>query len=254
LQAHIYWWDGDEKHPVRSAENAKKYNWVIEDLYAQIDAVLGRCMKRLGDDATILVMSDHGFANFRRCFGLNTWLKEQGYLSVATDMYVDADWSHSKAFGVGLNGLYLNMKGREKNGIVDPAQRDALLKEIESKLLAVRDPQNGRPVIRKVYRTDECYHGPETKNAPDLIVGYDRGYRASWNTCLGKMDSAVVFDNDQAWSADHCIAHDLVPGILVASRKIDVADPALIDLAPTLLWLFNVAKPASMTGRVLWSH
>ena len=251
LQAHIYWWDNNDKHPVRTPENAKKYNRLIEDLYTKIDAVLGRCMERMGPDAPIVVMSDHGFANFRRCFGLNTWLKQQGYLSVATDMYVDADWTQTKAYGLGLNGLYLNLRGREKDGIVDPNQRDALLKEIEKGLLAVRDPQDGHQVIRRVYRTDECYHGSETRNAPDLIVGYDRGYRASWNTCLGKMDSEIVFDNNQAWSADHCIAHDLVPGILVSNRKINVADPALIDIAPTLLSIFNQSRPATMSGRPL---
>jgi len=108
-------------------------------------------------------------------------------------------------------------------------------------------------VVRRVYRSDECYHGPETKFAPDLIVGYERGFRASWNTCLGRFDSGVVIDNDQAWSADHCIAHDLVPGIMVSNRKINVTDPALVDLAPTVLSVFDVAKPATMTGRVLFA-
>lgn len=251
LQAHIFWWDGGGKHPVRSPENAKKYQGVIESLYVKIDAALGRCRKRLGDDAAVLVMSDHGFCNFRRCFALNTWLRDQGYLAAQTDMYTDADWSKTKAYGLGLNGLYLNMRGRERDGIVEPSQKEALLKEISAKLLAARDPQNGRPVIRRIYRADECYHGPEAKSAPDLIIGYDRDYRASWNTCLGKIDPAVVIDNDQAWSADHCIAHDLVPGILLSNRKIAVDDPALIDIAPTVLSLFDVAKPPNMTGRVV---
>ncbi len=252
LQAHIYWWEGDEKHPVRALDAAKKYNAVIEDLYCRVDVVLGKARERLGKDTTVLVMSDHGFANFRRCVGLNTWLKQAGYLFAGKDLLRDGDWSQTRAYGLGLNGLYLNLKGREKYGIVEPTQRDALLKEISAKLLALRDPQSGAPVIRRVYRGDECYHGPEAKNAPDLIVGYERGYRASWNTCLGQFDEEVVFDNNQAWSADHCIAHDIVPGILLTNRRISTTEPALIDIAPTVLGLFDVAKPGTMTGRPLF--
>jgi predicted AlkP superfamily phosphohydrolase/phosphomutase len=252
LQAHIFWWEGDEKHPVRSPENARKYQGVIENLYVKIDEALGRCRKRLGDETTILVMSDHGFCNFRRCFGLNTWLREQGYLVAPTDLFADADWKKTRAYGLGLNGLYLNLRGRERDGIVEASQRDALLREISEKLLAVRDPENGKPVIRRVYRTDECYHGPEAKNAPDLIIGYDRDYRASWNTCLGRFDSALVIDNTQPWSADHCIAHDLVPGVLISNRKISVNEPALIDVAPTILSYFGVSIPKAMSGRDLF--
>lgn len=252
LQAHIYWWEGDEKHPVRTPEAARKYNAVIEALYCQVDSVLGKARERLGKDTPVLVMSDHGFANFRRCVGLTTWLKREGYLSAASDVTRDADWMNTRAFGLGLNGLYVNLKGREKLGIVEPGERDALLKEISAKLLALRDPQNGSPVVRRVYRAEEVYHGAEVKNAPDLIVGYERGYRASWNTCLGQFDDDVVIDNNQAWSADHCIAHDLVPGVLLSNRRIGISDPALIDIAPTLLGLFDVQKPATMTGRSLF--
>lgn len=252
LQAHIYWWEGDEKHPVRSPDAARKYNAVIEALYCQVDTVLGKARERLGNDTPVLVMSDHGFANFRRCVGLTTWLKREGYLSAASDVTRDADWTNTRAFGLGLNGLYVNLKGREKLGIVEPGQRDALLKEISARLLALRDPQNGSPVVRRVYRAEEVYHGAEVKNAPDLIVGYERGYRASWNTCLGQFDDDVVIDNNQAWSADHCIAHDLVPGVLLSNRRIGISDPALIDIAPTLLGLFDVQKPATMTGRSLF--
>jgi predicted AlkP superfamily phosphohydrolase/phosphomutase len=104
-------------------------------------------------------------------------------------------------------------------------------------------------VVRRVYRADECYSGPEAINAPDLIVGYERDYRASWETCLGEFDQTVLVDNHKAWSADHCIAHDVVPGILLSNRKILLDDPALIDVAPTVLAEFGVSKPGHMTGR-----
>ncbi len=252
LQAHMFWWDSDEKHPTRTPEDAKKYHRVVEDLYVRMDEALGRCMDQLGEDATIIVMSDHGFCNFRRGFGLNTWLHDEGYLVATHGVLIDADWSRTRAYGMGLNGLYLNLQGREKNGIVSPAGRDALLDEITEKLLAFRDPEDGRQVIKRVYRTDECYTNPDPRIVPDLILGYDRDYRASWDTCLGDLDKEVMIDNTNAWSADHCIAHDVVPGVVFANRKIAVDEPSLIDVAPTVLAEFGVAQPASMKGRSLF--
>lgn len=252
LQSHIFWWDCDEKHPCRDREMANKYQKVIESLYAKIDGVLGRCMERLGDDATIIVMSDHGFAPLRRCFGLNTWLRQEGYLSAKRELLTDGDWSRTRAYGVGLNSLYINLKGREKNGIVESKDRDALVEEIRRKLLAVNDPITDKPVIRRVYRREEVYHGPELQNAPDLIIGYERGYRASWTTTVGQFDRELVFDNQEAWSADHCIAHDVVPGILLSNRRIEKPDPSLMDLAPTLLEEYGVATPQEMRGRSLF--
>lgn len=199
-------------------------------------------------------MSDHGFNNFGKGVGLATWLRDEGYLAAARDTLMDCDWSQTKAYTYGLNGIYLNLKGREKAGIVEPAERDALLNEISDKLMQIRDPDTGQSVVERVYRTDEFYHGPETKNAPDLLVGFARGYRASWNTGLGKMDKAVVIPNSNAWSADHCIAHDLVPGILITNQKIRAAEPALIDLAPSILRLYGLEIPEQMTGRDLFTN
>lgn len=253
LQAHIFWWDSDAKHPIRTAEAAKKYMGVIENLYVRMDEALARCRAKLGEDVTYVVMSDHGFANFGRCVGLCTWLRKEGYLVAQRGVVVDADWSKTRAYGLGLNGLYLNLKGREKHGIVDPREKDALLAEITEKLLALEDPINGEKVIKQIYRTEECYSGPEAKNAPDLIIGYARNYRASWNTCLGDFDAEVVFDNENAWSADHCIAHDLVPGIVLSNRRIEMEAPALIDLAPTLLSEYGVDVPEQMTGRNIFA-
>jgi predicted AlkP superfamily phosphohydrolase/phosphomutase len=258
LQAHMFWWDTDDKHPVRSADDAKKYMGVLEDLYARIDGVVGDLVQRYGDQATILVLSDHGFCNFRRQFNLNTWLRDNGYLGPSNcgSLFTPepkygpvVDWSRTRAYGLGLNGLYLNLKGRERDGIVDPAQRDALLEELRTKLLAARDPENGEPAIRSVYRSDQTYSGPCAARAPDLIVGYARGYRCSWLTALGTIESEVFSDNDSAWSADHCMAAEELPGVLFANRPIQHPRPALIDLAPTILAEFGLTPPGSMTGR-----
>jgi predicted AlkP superfamily phosphohydrolase/phosphomutase len=250
LQAHMFWWDSNAKHPVRTPEAAKKYDAVVEDVYVKIDEALGHCRRRLGDDATFLVISDHGFCNFRRGMGVNTWLKEQGYLVANKGVLVDADWSKTRAYSIGVGGsIYVNLRGREKEGIVEERDRSALLNEISGGLMKLVDPETGRPVLRRIYRSDECYSGPEAKNAPDLILGYERDYRASWNTCLGDFDKAVIVDNDNAWSADHCVAHDLVPGVLFSNRRIAVEEPALIDVAPSVLAEFGVPKADYMPGK-----
>ena len=250
LQAHMFWWNTDDKHPVRNPQDAKRYNAVVADTYVKIDEALGRCRARLGDDVTYLVVSDHGFANFRRGVAVNTFLRNEGYLTARTGLLIDTDWTRTRAYSLGVGGsIYLNLRGREDTGIVDSSERDALLREISGKLMTIVDPETGRPVIHRVYRADECYSGPEARNAPDLILGYEEGYRASWNTCLGDFDKAVVVDNDNAWSADHCEAPDLVPGILLSNRKIVMDEPALIDAAPTVLAEFGLARPDYMTGR-----
>jgi len=251
LQSHMFWWDSDEKHPVRSASEAKKYFDHIGKIYMKMDAVVGNILKKYGDEALVLVLSDHGFANFRRQFNLNSWLRDNGYLGPAycSSILADADWSMTRAFGMGINGLYLNQSGREKYGIVDPGQeRQELLNELVTKLQAARD-ENGKPIIRTVHRTDKIYQGSATQLAPDLIIGYYRGYRASWDTCLGDLSDEVMSDNDSAWSADHCADVAEVPGVLFSNRPIAMHGPALIDLAPTILAEYGLPRPGTMTGK-----
>jgi len=251
LQSHMFWWDSDEKHPVRSASEAKEYYNHLKGIYQKLDAVVGDIMKRYGDKATIIVMSDHGFANFKRQFNINTWLRQNEYIgpSNCNSLLVNADWSQTKAYGLGINGLYLNLKGRERDGIIEPGQQqEELLQELITKLEAVTDT-NGEKVIRKVHRTDKEYAGPAMTLAPDLIIGYRRGYRASWDTCLGDMSDDILSDNDSAWSADHCSDPLEVPGVIFSNRPIAATAPSLVDLAPTILTEFGLEVPSTMEGK-----
>jgi len=251
LQSHMFWWDSDEKHPVRSAKAAQEYFGHLQGIYQKLDSTVGDILKRYGDEATIIVMSDHGFANFKRQFNLNSWLRENGYLGPADSRSVlmDVDWSQTRAYGMGINGLYVNLRGRERDGIVEPGQeKEELLNELVTKLETVRDT-NGKQVIRKVHRTDKAYRGPATGLAPDIIVGYRRGYRASWATCLGDMTDEVMLENDSAWSADHCADVSEVPGVVFANRPIAAQTPALIDMAPSVLTEYGLDVPASMQGK-----
>ncbi len=259
LQAHMFWWDSDQTHPVRSATDARGYNQVIVDLYDKIDSIVGEIWEQYGDEATIFVMSDHGFCNFRRQFNLNTWLRNNGYVGPSTcDSLLDprrgrlVDWNRTRAYGIGLNALYLNLSGRELEGIVEPLERSALLDEIAEKLLAVHDPVNGAPVIASIHRSEEAYSGPLASAAPDLIIGYHRGYRASWATTLGDLTDDVISDNGSAWSADHCMATHLLPGVIFSNRRIVKDQPSLVDLAPTILGEFGMVPPSTMEGSSLY--
>ena len=249
MQAHFFYWDSDEAHPIRTATKARQYMDHIRSLYERLDAVVGDIVKRYGDKATVMVMSDHGFANFKRQFNLNTWLRDTGYLQSPRAEHVDqADWSATKAFGMGINGLYLNRLGRERDGIVTADEADALQDKLVRELTAIRD-SDGRQVIGNVYRTDQVYAGPASAMAPDLVVGYSRGYRASWETTLGEMPGDIVTDNPSPWSADHCADVSEVPGVLFSNRPIAADAPTLKDIAPTVLTAFGLPTPPEMTGK-----
>lgn len=251
LQSHMFWWEGDDKHPTRSAPEAQRYFEHIQALYQKLDGIVGDLFDRYGSRATLIVMSDHGFANFGRQFNLNSWLRDAGYLGPreSTSILRDVDWSQTRAYGLGINGLYLNLKGRERDGIVEPGdEQQRLLNELRSRLESVRDV-DGQPAIRAVHRSYEIYSGAATALAPDLLVGYARGYRASWATCLGDLTPDVLLDNDAAWSADHCADAREVPGVLCCSRAFQKKDPSLVDLAPSILHEFSVKVPNTMTGR-----
>jgi len=198
-------------------------------------------------------MSDHGFGPFYRNFHLNTWLAQNGYLVLQGgaekgSLYGNVDWERTRAYALGFNGLYVNLKGRELYGTVSPDERESLLDEIAGKLEAIRDPENGKPVIRRAIKREDAYSGPYAESAPDILVGYDWGYRSSWESVLGDVTGVIFTDNREKWSGDHCGATEIVPGILFSNRKILLGNPHLYDLAPSILSEFGIAKPADMDG------
>lgn len=255
--AHIFWRDRDPDHPGRKETEAAKYGKVIDDCYVEMDGLVGEALDVLDADDTLIIMSDHGFTSFRRGFNVNTWLRAENYLVLkdgvepksASVPGIGVDWTRTRAYALGINSLYLNLRGREKNGIVPRAERKPLLKKIGEGLLAVRDPDNGERMIERVYYVDEYYPDADPDIAPDLLIGYAQNYRGSWGTTLGGIASVLVEDNLNRWSGDHCIAHHLVPGIVVTNRKITLSDPSLSDMAPTILDYFGIEPAAGMSGR-----
>jgi predicted AlkP superfamily phosphohydrolase/phosphomutase len=139
------------------------------------------------------------------------------------------------------------------HGSVRPgAEADALTNEIAARLSALEDPLTGEKVISSVYKPKEVYNGPYVAKAPDLVLGYNRHYRASWETILGKYPREELVDNRDKWSGDHCMDRDFIPGVLLCSKAPEATAPALCDLAPTILHEFGIPKPTAMIGTSLW--
>ena len=228
----------------------------IDDAYQQCDRLVGEVLAMLGPADTLFVLSDHGFTSFTRCVNVNAWLREQGYLAVkegagSEEFLRNVDWSRTRAYSFGLAGVYLNLQGREAQGIVAPgADAQALKDELAAKLSKLCDSASGMPVVRQVYDAAQVYTGPYAGNAPDLVVGWRSGYRHSWETAVGRTDGPVFADNPSKWSGDHCVDRDEVPGVLFCSHKL--ALPArgahLADLAPTILNLWHIPAPGYMDG------
>jgi len=232
---------------------------VIEDLYCDMDRIVGHTLKYVDKNTTFVVLSDHGFCAFRRGINLNAWLLENGYLTLAEGRseggeYFDGiDWSRTRAYTFGLSGLYLNLQGREAQGIVSPSEAPILRAELLAKLSGLIDPGDGQVAIEKVYDAQAIYHGPYLDAAPDLIIGYAPGYRASWSAAVGKVPKAIFEDNNKCWSGDHCVDPDAVPGVLFTNQKWDAEGAGIEDMAPTILNLFGIQPPAWMDGRILAS-
>ena len=255
---HMFWRFLEKDHPANKGKNDfDAYRGTLEELYKNMDEMVGRVMRRTRKGDVLMVLSDHGFKSFQRGVNLNSWFLKNGYLALKDGApesgawFQDVDWSRTKAFALGLGGMFLNMKGREGKGIVEPSEAQRLKKEIISKLNGLMDVEKGNVAINKIYDADEIYRGPYRENSPDMIIGYNVGYRVSWKGATGVVNDTVFDDNTKAWSGDHSVDPNMVPGVLFSSRKLPAKNPALMDLAPTILELFGVAVPAYMDGKSL---
>ncbi|MFH0980035.1 MAG: alkaline phosphatase family protein [Planctomycetota bacterium] len=256
---HMFWRYLDPAHPARAGFGDTKLVNAIPEHYARVDEMIGRSMAKCErPDTVLMVLSDHGAKSFRRGVDLNRWLIENGYMALKPDAQpgvkylANVDWSKTRVYALGLAGMYLNIKGREAQGIVEPsAEADHLRDELCAKLEGLIDPQTGEVAIVKVYNSLKYYKGPYKGEAPDLMIGYNEGYRVSWEAAIGDITGAVFHDNAKAWSADHCLDPRLVPGVFFCNRDLDCPNPRIMDLGPTTLDLFGVDTPGFMDGRPL---
>lgn len=249
-----------DDHPAHAIDVVREdYTKTVEQLYSRMDEMIGRVMKTVNKDDVLMVISDHGFKQFKRGVNLNSWLHKNGYLALkdgketGDDWFKDIDWDNTRAYTFGLSGIYINEKGRESRGIVSDGEKVELKAELISRLRELPDDETGNISIKEVYDITEHYNGPYRDNGPDLIVGYNEGYRASWGAAVGSVDAHVFEDNNKSWSGDHCMDPRLVPGVFFCNRNISDDNPHIKDIAPTVLDLFGVGIPSYMNGKPLIS-
>jgi len=266
--SHMMWRLIDTKHPMYDQALADKYGDAIEKVYRRADDFVGRLRQKLPKDAVFMVMSDHGFHSFRREVNLNTWLVQNGYMSVAGQsqeknlqdlfgrgkFFEGVDWSKTRAYAVGLGQIYFNLKGREAKGIVSAGEEYRQLQdEIREKLLPLSDPETGERIFADVYERDDIYKGEYIQMAPDLQVGFLDGYRVGWQDTLGTIRRGVVENNNKKWSGDHCAtATEISHGVFFCNRRIATSEPHIMDLAPSILKLLETEIPSDYDGKPLW--
>jgi len=251
---HMLWRYLDPDHPANRDKETTKHKDAIENLYIKVDKTVARLMPYIDDKTAFIVMSDHGFKGFNRGVNLNSWLKKEGYLHLkegvtSGEWFDGVDWSKTKAYALGLGGLFINLKGRESQGIVTAEELPNLVMELKDLLSGLMDPETGKVAIKNAYDANEVYSGPYVADGPDLVIGYSAGYRASWECVTGQVTEEVFDDNTKSWSGDHCIDPSCVPAVLISNKKITSDSPSIQDIAPSILNLFGVKPPPYMDGK-----
>jgi predicted AlkP superfamily phosphohydrolase/phosphomutase len=266
---HLFWRFLDPSHPAYDPKLAARYAPEVLKAYQKMDEIVGRARELAGPEALFLVCSDHGFSSFRRGVNINTWLVRNGFMTlkgqtgdIATleklfdtrDLFQNVDWSRTKAYALGLGSIYVNLVGREKDGIVMPGtEYEGVRRGIRDGLEGLVDPVNGDHPVSKVWTREEMYGTFDADLIPDLRAGNALNYRVSWQTSLGGVPPNVLEDNTKAWSGDHCSSDpSLVRGILFSNRKLGRSDPSMIDIAPSVLKALGVPIPGDMDGKPLF--
>ncbi|MBO46269.1 MAG: nucleotide pyrophosphatase [Planctomycetes bacterium] len=260
----------DPEHPANAGKDTEWGKDKVAMIYEKADNLIGELRPKLKKGRDLLmVISDHGFCQFKRGVNLNAWLRDNGYLVLKSDAPVDeesgkqlsgewlrhVDWSQTRAFSLGLTGLFINRKARERDGIVQEGEElQALKKEIQAGLMELRDPKTGDTIFREVFDSEAIFTGPYVFEAPDLFMGYKRDYRNSWDCATGSCPPQVFSDNTKSWSGDHCIDPREVPGVIFSEWPLQTEEPDLMDLGPTALSLFGAKVPPHMQGSPLYSQ
>jgi predicted AlkP superfamily phosphohydrolase/phosphomutase len=268
---HMMWRFQDPAHPMYDAALAEKFGDAILRVYRRADQLVGEALDRVEPGTTVLVVSDHGFHSWRKAVNLNTWLVQQGYMTLQTqgqtpgekklddlfgggEFWENVDWSRTRAYAMGLGQIYFNLRGRESRGIVSPgAEAKQLADELSARLLTMTDPDDGARIVRAVYQRDQVYSGEFLHNASELQVGMEDGYRVSWQTTLGGSPAGIVYPNMKKWSGDHG-GYDVATtaGVIVSNTPIAAEAPSIMDIAPTVLKFFGIPVSPAIDGKALF--
>jgi predicted AlkP superfamily phosphohydrolase/phosphomutase len=257
---HMFWRCTDPDHPAQRASPVVGFEDAIDRHYRACDAILGRLLDAVDDETLVITLSDHGFTGFRPGVHLNAWLRQEGLLALkpgvapgdeAGEYLRSVDWARTSAYAVGIGSVYLNLRGREGEGIVAPEDAPALGARIAEGLTGLTDPATSEMAVRGVTARDAAYRGPFADESPDLVVRFAEGYRASWSTAAGGVPDGLFEDNIRRWSGDHIVDPELVPGVLLMNRPFRTSGARLIDLAPTILAALGVPRGTAMEGEAL---
>jgi predicted AlkP superfamily phosphohydrolase/phosphomutase len=262
---HLFWRDHDPAHPRHDPELLRRRGDPIRESYRRVDRLVGKVRRehlRPGD--RLFVLSDHGFASFRTAVNLNRWLAEEGYLvgegamrerNIEGDLgggalFPGIDWRRTKAYSLGLGKIWINLAGREPGGSVRAEERDALLGELREKLLALR--HDGRKVVRSARVREELYRGDRLGESADLVLGFEDGFRISWQATLGSLAEPVFAPNRARWSGDHCsVDPEIVPGVFFSDVRYAASFVDAADVFPTVEAALGLPPTAGLDGRSL---
>ena len=256
---HMFWRFREPDHPSNRGKPPRgEFARVVEDCYRRCDSIIGKVLPFVNDETLFITLSDHGFNGFRRGVNLNTWLHDHGFLALkhgfrpgeeAGDLLRHVDWKKTKAYALGLSGIYLNLRDREQHGIVTHDESPLVKSAIAEGLTGLRDHERASGIaIRSVPTREQVYQGPFLEEAPDLLVNFASGYRVSWASSMGGIPDGHFEDNVKKWSGDHIVDPELVPGVLFMNHVFQTSGARLIDLAPTIMEALGVPKAPSMEG------
>jgi len=260
---HMFWKHRDPGHPGYTVDGHQEFGRAVEDTYIRMDEIVGEVMGRLEERDLLMILSDHGMDSWRMGFDIAKWLRQNGYAVVKDrefllknakkllpmDVY---DWKKTRAFFLGLNSIYLNVEGRERDGIVPSAEADALAREIRDKLMHLKNPLTREPVFKNIHLRED-FAEPNAEMAPDIFLGY-QGMLQSSKGGKGEKDArpGLFAPVRTKWSGDHAGSDASErPGIFFSNRQVSVSDPDIRDLGATALVYLDALVPAESEGRIL---
>jgi predicted AlkP superfamily phosphohydrolase/phosphomutase len=275
--SHYFWKYMDSSHKGYDRQSARKFGDTIFKVYEKIDNSIGEILHGVKKDCHIIIVSDHGFGPLERVLFLNNWLKERGHLRFKNSYGINrlrstlskikgkqtslpnllekVDWKNTKAFFNGTVGnIFINLKGREPEGLVEPGEEyERLCRQLTEELYELADPENGESVVNKVYQKEEIINDWYNECAPDLTIILKPRYGVVGQEIFlhGLKDRGEIISDSNNWSGDHesdgiLIAHG--PSLKKSER---ISGARIIDIVPTILYLMGLPVPRNLDGNVL---
>ncbi|MBT3404878.1 hypothetical protein HN832_01895 [archaeon] len=253
---HMFWRYLDEKH--RKYDPKSEFKNVIKDFYIFLDTKLGEILKLIEKDTSIFLLSDHGITRMHNRVNLTDWLINEGYLVLKNPITEKTkfklemvDWEKTKVFAIGAyeGQIYLNLRGREPNGIVESSEYSSLLNELEIKLKGILG-DDGKELNTKIFIKKRDYDGKLIEEAPDMIVYFDDLEYGCNSTLIG---------NKTLWSPSTAKGSDDAThskqGIFVKTNSLavgeNIGEVNYLDIAPTILNALGINPPAEMQGKII---